>query len=67
MERSVTGRPRVTIVIGVPAMLKLAQDFFAAVVRFDPNLNREQWIYVFIGLVVFGFFAMRGFGSRMNC
>jgi hypothetical protein len=47
-------------------MLKLIQDFVRALSRFDPDLSREQWLYVFAGLVAVGFFAMRGFGSRAN-
>jgi hypothetical protein len=47
-------------------MLKLMQDFIRSVMRFDPDFSREQWLYVFAGVVAVGFFAMRGFGSRTN-
>ena len=45
-------------------MVKLIQEFFRAAINFNPNLSREQWVYVFMGLVVFGFYMMRGFGGR---
>jgi hypothetical protein len=45
-------------------MVKLVQDLIRAAINFDPNLSREQWVYVFMGLVVFGFYMMRGFGAR---
>jgi hypothetical protein len=47
-------------------MLKLMQDFIRSAMRFDPDFSREQWLYVFAGVVAVGFFAMRGFGSRTN-
>lgn len=28
------------------------------------HLDRQQWLYVFVGLVIIGFFCLRGFGSR---
>lgn len=30
------------------------------------QLNRQQWMYVLMGVVAFGAFCMRGFGSRNN-
>lgn len=45
-------------------MVKLLQDFLRAAIEFNPNLSREQWVYVFMGLIFFGFFMMRGFGAR---
>ena len=28
------------------------------------TLDRTEWIYVFCGVVIVGFFCLRGFGSR---
>ena len=30
------------------------------------SLNRQEWIFVFVGVLVIGYFCMRGFGSRAN-
>ena len=30
------------------------------------RLNRQEWMYVLVGVVAFGAFCMRGFGSRNN-
>lgn len=30
------------------------------------RLDRTQWLFVFVGVVVLGFVCMRGFGSRAN-
>jgi hypothetical protein len=45
-------------------MVKLLQDFLRTAIDFNPNLSREQWVYVFMGLVAFGFYMMRGFAAR---
>lgn len=37
-----------------------------AVSRFADGLNESQWMYVLYGVVVFGLFCMRGYGSRKN-
>ena len=43
--------------------------FFDAVnslISFATRLNRQEWMYVLAGVVAFGAFCMRGFGSRNN-
>ena len=34
--------------------------------RFCCSLSRTEWIFVFVGALVIGYFCMRGFGSRAN-
>ena len=38
----------------------------SSVSRFASRLDRQEWMYVLYGVVVFGLFCMRGFGSRKN-
>lgn len=45
-------------------MVQLITDLIRKAIHFNPNLSREQWIYVFMGLVAFGFYMMRGFSGR---
>jgi hypothetical protein len=35
-------------------------------VRVMGHLDRNQWFFVFAGVLVIGFVCMRGFGSRNN-
>ena len=34
--------------------------------RFCCSLSRQEWIVVFVGALIVGYFCMRGFGSRAN-
>jgi len=34
--------------------------------RFCYSLSRTEWIFMFIGALVIGYFCMRGFESRAN-
>jgi hypothetical protein len=40
--------------------------FGDSVVQQTGRLDRTQWLFVFVGIVVIGFVCMRGFGSRSN-
>jgi hypothetical protein len=33
--------------------------------HFD-QLDTQHWLYVLVGVVIVGFFCLRGFGSRSN-
>ena len=37
-----------------------------SVTRFASRLDENEWMYVLYGVVIFGLFCMRGFGSRKN-
>jgi hypothetical protein len=41
---------------------RYSEPFF----RFCYSLSRQEWIFVFVGALVIGYFCMRGFGSRAN-
>jgi len=38
--------------------------YFNALLRYFDRLDHHQWMLVLIGIVLFGLFCMRGFGSR---
>jgi hypothetical protein len=47
-------------------MLQYIADFGGEIVKVMGSLDRQQWFFVFVGVVVLGFLCMRGFGSRTN-
>jgi hypothetical protein len=47
-------------------MLQTIVDFGGQIAKHMGTLDRQQWFFVFVGVVVLGFLCMRGFGSRAN-
>lgn len=47
-------------------MLKYLWDLGGHVIKMTGSLDRTQWIFVFVGVVIIGVVCMRGFGSRKN-
>jgi hypothetical protein len=49
-------------------MFDFLDRMFGSVIQFVTNrpmtLNREEWIYVFFLLVLFGYFCLRSVGQR---
>ena len=41
-------------------------DFGGDIIHVVGHFDRQQWIFVFVAVLVFGIVCMRGFGSRMN-
>ena len=35
-------------------------------VQYMHRLDREHWLFIFVGVMILGFTCMRGFGSRAN-
>ena len=40
--------------------------FIHSAMRYFDRLDQHQWVLVFIVMVLFGAYCMRGFGSRSN-
>ena len=38
--------------------------YFNMLLRYFDRFNEGQWLWLLLGLVVFGLYCMRGFGSR---
>ena len=51
---------------GYTAMWYKIEQFLGPVIHFCCSLSRHEWICVFVGALVIGYFCMRGFGSRAN-
>jgi hypothetical protein len=40
--------------------------YFNMTLRYFDRFNEHQWLWLLIGIVLFGLYCMRGFGSRSN-
>ncbi len=44
--------------------MRFISNFFYSTFHYFDRLNSHQWLWLLIGIVFFGVYCMRGFGSR---
>ncbi len=47
-------------------MSSMVERVWNRIVDAGGNLDRQEWILVFVCVVIIGFFCLRGFGSRSS-